>query len=77
MSRYYGVVEGKAKTEATRQGTARSGLTVHAASWNGAVRVHLQPKQGGGEDDVTIEFVPWYGSGVNKVLYRGPWPKEG
>jgi hypothetical protein len=39
MSQFYGTMIGKAKTEATREGTKNSGLRAHIAGWNSGVRV--------------------------------------
>lgn len=39
MSRFYGSMDGSAKTTATRRGTAASGIGAHIRGWNAGIRV--------------------------------------
>jgi len=39
MSRFYGSLEGRAKTIATRQGTPQSGIRSHTRGWDAGVEV--------------------------------------
>ena len=69
MSHFYGVLNG-AKGEATRAGTKRSGLTVTAASWVGAIRVELS-LDAEGRDCFRVLQTPWHGAGVSELLAEG------
>ena len=71
MSHYYGTLEGS-RGKATRCGTKGSGLTTHAASWSGAVRVDLWHDADTGRDMASVSLVPWRGSGIRRELYAGP-----
>lgn len=71
MAHFYGTIDGKAKTVATRCGTnKKSGLRVAAASWQGAVDVELYERDG--VDWAIVSLVVWHGQGTNRVLYNGP-----
>src|SRR5690606_1638344 len=72
MAQFYGIVRGRAKTQATREGNKESGLVTTAASWEGAVKVQLYEQDGVDYAHVTIG--PWCGGGRRdtKVLYSGP-----
>lgn len=72
MSHFYGTVDGRAKTQATRCGTKNSGITTQAASWTGAVRTRLWHEESTGTDMCEVSMIPWHGSGVKHVLYTGP-----
>lgn len=39
MSRFYGSIDGRAKTTATREGTSKSGIQAHIRGWNVGVEV--------------------------------------
>lgn len=41
MSRFYGSLDGSARTQATRQGTVKSGLVGHVHGWNVGVQVMM------------------------------------
>ncbi len=71
MARFYGSCEGKAKTQATRLGSRNSGMVTQCASWSGAVRCTAHVDENG-VDCVTVELIPWYGSGCSRLLYSGP-----
>ncbi len=72
MSHFYGIVKGQARTQATRRGSPRSGLTTIAASWAGAIEVTLWTDEATGQDMAMVEMGPWHGKGTTAVLYRGP-----
>lgn len=72
MSHFYGVVNGQAKTEATRRGSKSKGLETTAASWQGAVKVRLWHDEATGLDMAEVMLTPWRGQGVHQSLYRGP-----
>ena len=72
MAQFYGTIQGQSKTQATRRGSKKSGLTTHAASWQGAVRVSLFTDEETGNDWCEVSLVPWHSRGVNRLLYRGP-----
>lgn len=69
MAHFYGTLQG-ARGEASRLGHKSSGLQTVAASWNGAVRVSLEHRDG--KDYATVELRPWHGRGTSRVLYDGP-----
>ena len=71
MSHFYGTVKGSAKTTATRRGSKASGLTTTAASWEGAVKVHLSHDEETGRAVYVVTLTPWLGAGVNRVLASG------
>ena len=70
MSRFYGVVRGN-RGEATRGGSARSGMTTYCASWSGAIccRAYINQDE---EDCVRVTSVDWPSKGTRTVLYDGP-----
>jgi hypothetical protein len=69
MARFYGSLQGN-RGEATRMGTARSGLSTYTAGWDGAVRVVIEDRDG--VDYVTVQLTKWQGSGTYRLLYEGP-----
>ena len=71
MAQFYGTIAGKAKTKATREGSAESGLTTQAAGWGGAIEVELRQDKDGA-DVYEVHLIPWQNSGGNKrVLAAG------
>lgn len=70
MAHFYGTVDGRARTIATRTGTKKSGLRTIAASWAGAVHVCLSDQNG--VTHAVVELIPWEGSGTRRLLYAGP-----
>lgn len=74
MAHFYGILKGN-RGQATRLGSAKSGLTTTAASWQGAVSVELW-KEEDGIDFVRVEIIPWKGKGDHKMLYLGPVGSE-
>lgn len=69
MSHFYGVLNGS-RGETTRAGTKRSGLSVTAASWRGAIRVELFLDQNG-DDCFRVLQTPWHGEGISELLAEG------
>lgn len=68
MSRFYGIVSGASKTQATRRG--HNELETTAASWNGAVRTYLY-RNDKDEDCYRVCLVPWHGMGESRVIAEG------
>jgi hypothetical protein len=73
MAQFRGTVEGN-RSEASRLGSKASGLTVNAASWQGAVNVELWYNERKKEDWAEVTLQRHHGAGVwpSVVLYRGP-----
>lgn len=71
MAHFYGTLKG-ARGEASRLGHKSSGLRTGAASWEGAVSVHLYHDETAGQDMAEVQLIPWHGAGVYRSLYRGP-----
>lgn len=69
MARFRGTIQGH-RGEASRLGTASSGLRTDAAGWQGAVTVWLYDKDG--IDMARVELTPHHGVGTRKHLYDGP-----
>lgn len=69
MSHFYGVLNGQ-RGEATRCGSKASGLTVTAASWNGAIAVHLYVDDDG-NDCFEVREKAWRGHGIERVISTG------
>ncbi len=72
MSHFYGTLKG-ARGRGTRTGNKSSGMVTECASWNGAVRCSAYYNKEHEEDWVVVEFVPWEGTGVEAVIYNGPF----
>jgi hypothetical protein len=70
MAHFYGTVNGRAHTQASRLGTRNSGLRTVAASWHGAVAVDLYERDGC--DFAQVSLIPWQGNGTTRVIYDGP-----
>ena len=72
MSHFYGSIEESArKTVPTACGDKRTGLTVKAASWRGAIEVRLSYDKETGLDKFKVEEVPHHGAGNYRVLAMG------
>ena len=73
MAHFYGTVQGN-RSEATRMGHKKEGLTTAAASWSGAVRCHVFYRHDLDEDWVEVRLGEWRGAGEQPsvLLYRGP-----
>lgn len=72
MAHFFGSVNGQSRNEASRLGSKRSGLSVVAASWQGAVEVSLNHNERTGIDQCCVSLRPWHGAGTHISLYRGP-----
>lgn len=70
MAHFYGTVQGN-RGKTSRLGSARSGLSATAASWNGACTARVYVNDAG-VDCVNVSLVKWRGSGIERVLYDGP-----
>ena len=76
MSHFYATIQGHCG-EATRMGTARSGMYSNTAGWKGCISVHLWESSRAEHDDCpdryTVSLVPWHGSGgLSRVIAEGP-----
>lgn len=69
MATFYGTLKGS-RGEATRCGTIRSGMTTHAASWKGAIRVDMIMEEDG-RVYYAVNEVPWHGHGRERTLATG------
>lgn len=68
MAHFYGNLRGS-RGAASRLGTARSGLSVSARSWNGSVTVELSETETG----TRVRILAAEGSAIGgNVLYSGP-----
>lgn len=66
MAKFYGTVQGS-RGQASRLG--HESITTVAASWEGAVRVHLTEEHG--EIIATVSLIKWRGHGIDCPLWRG------
>lgn len=72
MAHFYGTIRGQ-RGEASRLGGKASGLTVYAASWQGAVRVTLWYDSATDTDMADVKLTTHTnGAGTERVLYSGP-----
>lgn len=71
MAHFFGSLKGN-RGEATRLGTANSGLHTVSASWQGAVEVYISHDSVTGKDIASVFLIPWYGNGIKQTLYVGP-----
>jgi hypothetical protein len=69
MSHFYGTLKG-ARGEATRCGSASSGITATVASWSGAIRTMLYVDDAGNNCYRVME-TPWHGAGQTRVIAEG------
>jgi len=70
MAAFRGIVKGN-RGEASRCGSAKSGLVVEAASWDGKVVVSIWKDKSAGGDMCLIELRPHHGHGISHTIYRG------
>ena len=70
MAHFYGSIQGQ-RGEATRLGNKNSGLQVTAASWDGAISVHLEYDEATGRNRFTVREQRWHGCGTERVLATG------
>lgn len=66
MAHFYGDMEGSAKTQATRCGTKKSGISAHVRGWHFGVKVWVWYNAETGEDMVDINL-----TGGSKNTGRG------
>lgn len=72
MSHYHGTISRPArKTPVTARGHKGSGITMHAASWAGAVRVDLDHEASTGRDRYSVTLEGWPGKNIRRVLAEG------
>lgn len=69
MAHFLGTVRGN-RGEASRLGSAASGLHVRAASWQGAVDVELYTRDG--IDYTRVSLSQHHGHGIRHTLYDAP-----
>ena len=75
MSHFYGTLQGS-RGEATRCGTASSGIETYAASWKGAIRVEVFVDKNG-KDAYRVTRQPWqYSGGPTTVLASGAFEDD-
>ena len=67
MSRFYGKVRGQGQTEATRRGSANSGLVTECNGWDIGVTCSMRSNENG-EDEVVIYMTS--GSNGNDAMVR-------
>lgn len=70
MSHFYGTLQGH-RGKATRCGSKASGIETVAASWDGAIEVHVWHDKETGKDCFTILQRPWHGRGINQDIAHG------
>lgn len=70
MSHFYGTLKGN-RGAATRAGAKSSGLTTIAASWSGAISVHLYHDKETGRDCFSVSQMPWCGVGAARCIAQG------
>ena len=70
MNHFYGMIDGRGCTLATRCGSRDSGLVTIAASWDGAIVVSLWVDQQGC-NRFTVKQRDWKGKGINEVIAEG------
>ena len=71
MSHFYGTLNGS-RGQATRCGTANSGLQTIAAGWTGAIRVQLYTDEND-QNCFRVEIGAWQGSGGDsQIIAEGP-----
>lgn len=69
MANFYGTIRGQ-RGQASRLGNKVSGLTTHAAGWNGCIEVTLAHVDG--RDTFTVTLRPWKNSGgTSRVIAEG------
>lgn len=72
MSHFYGMIPTSArKTVPTARGHKHTGLVTIAASYQGAVEVHLWHNTSTGKDHYEVHQKPWEGSGITKIVAQG------
>ena len=71
MTHFCGTINGS-RSEVSRCGTAKTGMTATVAGWRGAIVVEVYHSEVADGDGVEIKLIPWKGSGgSSRVLFRG------
>lgn len=71
MAHFRGYIQGM-RGSASRLGSKGSGLTVNAASWEGAVHVNLWHDEEDDVDMASVKLDEHHGRGESRILYHGP-----
>ena len=71
MAHFRATVQGN-RGEASRTGTATSGIVTETASWQGKVYVSLRHDPETKQDIAYVALAPHFGEGVSQVIYEGP-----
>ncbi|KKL11926.1 hypothetical protein LCGC14_2540870 [marine sediment metagenome] len=70
MAHFYGTLRGS-RGKASRLGTKTSGLDVCAASWAGAIRVHIWHDTSNDVDRFEVRQEAHHGAGVSEPIATG------
>jgi len=70
MAHFLGKIEGSRKP-ITRLGTKASGLSTTAASWDGAIHVHVWYDSETDKNYFSVSQIPWHGKGISSEVYSG------
>jgi hypothetical protein len=71
MARFYGSLNGSAKTQATRQGHASTGITGHIRGWNVGIEVRGLPDADDLDNDSFWVTVTGGSNGTGRGRYYG------
>ena len=71
MSHFYGIVSGQSRTEATRRGSKKSGISASIGSWSGGISVALWYDETENVDRYSINLIPWQGVGKSAFVQQG------
>ena len=71
MAHFYGFINGRAKSTASRLGTKDSGLSAVAASWDGCIRTYIWHDEVEKVDRFEVYQGPWNGAGCSNLLASG------
>ena len=71
MSKFYGVLSGTGQTNATKTGTAKTGIKAQLASWDQGIELRIWHDPETGQDLYSLYKMPWQGSGQAKHLMSG------
>lgn len=77
MARFYGSMDGKARTTATREGTGTSGVQAHVRGWANGVKVSVEAndRQAGPGEEIDVVTVERTGgsNGANHSAFMAWW----
>ena len=71
MAQFYGTICGQRGPGASRLGSKESGLNVCAASWAGAIRVHIWHDGSNDVDRFEVRQEMHYGAGIGEPIATG------